>query len=150
MSAENVFRPKDITCQNPPFFCASFFPCFGPCPPHPFPANFLPPNPSFWDLRSTLSSREKATCRGWVLGTILDGVAPQEKKENPFFFFSGLRKKVRKAQSFHPRSQSASSLTGAYARCSRAWLKSLTSLAPESKAGTASHMYMDVRYRGAY
>ena len=26
-----------------------------------------------------------ATARGWVLGTVLDGVAPQEKKENPFF-----------------------------------------------------------------
>ena len=40
---------------------------------------------SFWDLRCTPSSREKATSRGWVLGTVLDGVAPQEKKEIPFF-----------------------------------------------------------------
>ena len=42
---------------------------------------FFPQILSFWDLRSTLSSREKATSRGWVLGTVLDGVAPQEKKE---------------------------------------------------------------------
>ena len=46
---------------------------------------------SFWDLRSALSRRAKATCRGWVLGTVLDGVAPQEKKEHPFF---GARNRV--------------------------------------------------------
>ena len=57
---------------------------FRPTLPH---AIFFPKIPSFWDLRSTLSRREKAICRGWVLGTVLDGVAPQEKKENPFFFF---------------------------------------------------------------
>ena len=47
-------------------------------------ANFFPRISSFWDLRSTRSSREKATCTGCVLGTVLDGVAPQEKKEIPF------------------------------------------------------------------
>ena len=25
------------------------------------------------------------TCRGWVLGTVLDGVAPQEKEDFLFF-----------------------------------------------------------------
>ena len=69
----------------PTFFCASFFPFFALSAP-PFPGHVSSPkSPSFWDLRSTLSRREKATCRGWVLGTVLDGVAPQEKKENPFF-----------------------------------------------------------------
>ena len=53
-----------------PFFCASFFRFFLPCPPHPSPGNFFPKILSFWD------------------------VAPQEKKENPFFFFSGAREKV--------------------------------------------------------
>ena len=48
-------------------------------------AVLFPKIPSFWDFSSTLSRREKATCRGWVLGAVLDGVAPQEKKENPFF-----------------------------------------------------------------
>ena len=68
----------------PTFFCASFFPVFAPVHPPPSPGNFLPKILSFWDLRSTLSSREKATSRGWVLGMVLGGVAPQEKKENPF------------------------------------------------------------------
>ena len=49
-------------------FCASFF-------------IFFPKIPPFWDLKSTLSSREKATCRGWVLGTVLERVAPQEKRK---------------------------------------------------------------------
>ena len=69
----------------------SFF-FFFPCPPHPSPGNFFPQILSFWDLRSTLSSREKATSRGWVLGTVLDGVAPKAKKDNPSF--SGTQKKV--------------------------------------------------------
>ena len=43
-------------------------------------------SPKSWDLRSTLSSRGKVTSRAWVLGTVLDGVTPQEKKENPFFW----------------------------------------------------------------
>ena len=78
-------------CLTHPFlrilFPFSFFPLFT------LPqAIFFPQNPYFWDLRSAFSSREKATCRGWVLGTVLDGVAPQEKKENPFFL---ARKKVR-------------------------------------------------------
>ena len=60
----------------------------------PFPqAIFFPKIPSFLDLRSTLSSREKATWRGWILGTVLDKVAPQEEKENPFFL--AREKKVR-------------------------------------------------------
>ena len=74
-------------------FCASFFPFFVPVHPTPPQAILFPKIPSFWDFRSTLSSREKATCRGWILGTVLDGVAPQEKKENRFF--SGAQEKVR-------------------------------------------------------
>ena len=42
--------------------------------------------PFFCDLRSTLSRREKATCRGWILGTVLDEVAPQEKRKILFFW----------------------------------------------------------------
>ena len=73
-------------------FCASFFPFFSPVHPTLPRAIFFPKIPSFWHLRSTLSRREKATCRGWVLGTVLDGVAPQGKKGKSFF--SGARKKV--------------------------------------------------------
>ena len=82
-----VYRTLGMCMANicPPFFCASFFPFFCPVRPTLPHAIFFPKIPSFWDLRSTLSHREKATCRGWVLGTVLDGVAPQEKKENPFF-----------------------------------------------------------------
>ena len=35
--------------------------------------------PSFWNLRATLLSRGKATCRGWVLGMGLEGVTRQGK-----------------------------------------------------------------------
>ena len=71
--------------RNPPFFVHlfSFFCPVRPTLPH---AIFFPKIPSFWDLRSTLSRREKATCRGWVLGTVLDGVAPQEKRKILFFW----------------------------------------------------------------
>ena len=72
------------TLRNPPFFVHPFF-LFFPVRPTLPRAIFFPKIPSFWHLRSTLSRREKATGRGWVLGTVLDGVAPQEKKENPFF-----------------------------------------------------------------
>ena len=74
------------------FLCIlfSFFCPVRPTLPH---AIFSPRIPSFWDLTSTLSRREKGTCRGWVLGTVLDGFAAQEKKENVFFF--GARKRVR-------------------------------------------------------
>ena len=53
------------------------FPFF--CPVHPTlpQAIFFPKIPSFWDLRSTLSSIKKATCRL--------GFSPQERKEHPFF-----------------------------------------------------------------
>ena len=70
--------------QYPPFFAHPFF-LFLPCPPHPS-RQFLPKIPSFWHLKSTLSSRVKATCKGWVLGTVLDGVAPQEKGKSLFFW----------------------------------------------------------------
>ena len=57
------------------------------CPVHPTlpQAIFFPQIVSFWDLRSTLSSRENATSRGWVLGTVLDGVVAQEKRKILFF-----------------------------------------------------------------
>ena len=71
--------------EYPPFFVHPFFLFFCPVRPTLLQAIFFPKIPSFWDLRSALSRREKATCRGWVLGTVLDEVAPQEKKENPFF-----------------------------------------------------------------
>ena len=77
-------RTQSVENNGPPFFAHPFF-LFLLCPPRPSPGKFLPKIPSFWDLRSTLSSRERATCRGWVWGTVLDGVAPQEKKEIPFF-----------------------------------------------------------------
>ena len=70
---------------SPPFFAHPFFLFFALSAPS-FPGQFpSPKSPSFWHPRSTLSCREKVTCRGLVLGTVLDGVAPQEKKENPFF-----------------------------------------------------------------
>ena len=78
-------------------FCASFFPFFSVHASLP-PSNSFPQNPlflSFWDLRSALFSREKATCRGWVLETVVDGVAPQEKKVNPFFFCVAREKRFR-------------------------------------------------------
>ena len=70
--------------QSHLFFAHPFLSFF--CPVHPTlpQAIFFHKILSFWDLRSTLSSREKATSKGWVLGTVLDGVAPQEKKEYPF------------------------------------------------------------------
>ena len=75
------------------FFCASFFPFCLPCLPHlTFPqAIFFPKIPSFWDLRCTLSSREKATCRGWIWGRFWTG-SPHRKKG--ISFFSGEREKV--------------------------------------------------------
>ena len=44
----------------PGFFCFSLFP---PSAAHPAPGNFLPQNP-FWDLRTSLCRRRKATFRG--------------------------------------------------------------------------------------
>ena len=71
--------------RGPPLFVHPFFLFFALSTP-PFPRQFSSPEiPSCWDLRSTLSSRESATRSGWVLGTVLDRVAPQEKKANPFF-----------------------------------------------------------------
>ena len=68
----------------PPFFVHpfSFFCLVHPTLPQ---AIFFPKISSFWDLKSSLSGREMPTCRGWVLGTVLDGVAPQGKKENRLF-----------------------------------------------------------------
>ena len=72
--------------QIPTFFSRPFFLL---CPVHPTlpQAIFFPKIPYFWDRRSTLSSRE-GTCRGWVLGTVLDGVAPQEKRKILFFLLA--------------------------------------------------------------
>ena len=68
------------------FFANPSFLFLMPCPPHPFRGQFSSrKSPLSGSSRSTLSGREKATCRGWVLETVLDGVAPQEKKEDPFF-----------------------------------------------------------------
>ena len=59
------------------------------CPVHPTPpqATFFPRILSCWDLRSTLSSIEKATSRGSVVGTVLDEVAPRKKGKSFLFFF---------------------------------------------------------------
>ena len=84
-SLEKSLDTAVLKVWNPPFFVHPFFLFFALSPRTLPQAIFLPKIPSFWDLRSTLSRREKATCRGWVLGTVLDEVAPQEKKENPFF-----------------------------------------------------------------
>ena len=87
------------------------------CPVHPAlpQAIFFPKILSFWDLGSTLSSREKAASRGWVLGTVLDGVAPQEKKENPFFW------RVKKSEVLPMEAWQADLLVG-FAADFGAWL----------------------------
>ena len=73
-------------------FLCILFSFFCPVRPSLPQAIFFPKILPFWDLGPTLSRREKATSRGWVLGTVLDEVAPQEKKGKSFF--SGARKKV--------------------------------------------------------
>ena len=82
---------------SPPFFCASFFPFF-------FVALFTPPFPrqfsspgSFWDLRSALSSTERQPAGAGFWGTVLDGVAPQEKenKEDPFLVLINIKNFAR-------------------------------------------------------
>ena len=72
----------------PTWFCISFF-LFYPVHPTLLQAIFFPQILSFW-TSTTLSSREKANSRGWLLGTVLDGVAPQKKRKIPF---SGAPKK---------------------------------------------------------
>ena len=75
-------NPRQFSAEVPGQFFALSTP--------PFPKQFSSPKlPSCWDLRSTLSSysRETATRRGWVMGTVLDWVAPQEKKKGKSFFF---------------------------------------------------------------
>ena len=88
---EEIFMARHLALTThtplikPTFFCASFFPFFALSAP-PFPGHFSSPkSTSFWDLRSTLSRREKATCRGWVLGDGSGRGRPRGKKENPFF-----------------------------------------------------------------
>ena len=72
-------------CSSSTFFLRILFSFFTVHPTLP-QATFFLKIPTFWVLKSTLSCREKATCRGWVLGTVLDGVAPQEKGKILFFF----------------------------------------------------------------
>ena len=57
--------------KSHPFFL------FLPCPAHPSPGNFVSRTSDLF-----LSSRDKATCKGWVCWTALDGAAPQEKSES--------------------------------------------------------------------
>ena len=58
------------------------------CPVHPTlpQAISFPKILSFWDLRCTLSSREKATSRGWVLGDGPGRGCPTGKKGRSFFY----------------------------------------------------------------
>ena len=82
--------------DKPTLFCAHPFFLLSPVRPTlPQAISFLK-IPSCWDLRSTLSSREKATSRGWVLGTVLDGVAPQGEKGKSFLF--SLARKIQSAR----------------------------------------------------
>ena len=60
----------------------------------PFPRQFLPPNSVFLDLRSTLSSRERQPAEAGFQTQFGTGVAPQEKKENPFFFWRAKKGEV--------------------------------------------------------
>ena len=81
--------PPCISRRNPPFFAHPFFLFFGPVHPTLPKAIFFPKLPTFWDLKSTLSCRlnveKRQPAGGWFFGKVLDMVAPQEKKENPFF-----------------------------------------------------------------
>ena len=79
--------------HNSPLFWGILFSFFLPSLSQ---AIFFPQILYFWDLRSTLSSREKATSRGRVLGTVLDRVPHRDKKGKSFFsFFWRAKKKVR-------------------------------------------------------
>ena len=72
-----------LVLKVPTFVCASFFSFFCSVHPPPFPRQVSSPkSPLSGTSDSTLSRRGTAACRGWVLGTVLDEVAPQEKKEH--------------------------------------------------------------------
>ena len=49
-----------------------------PCPP-PSPKQF-PRHPPFWDLKTRILGRRNANFRGRGMGSVSEGVAPQEKK----------------------------------------------------------------------
>ena len=53
------------------------------------------PNPLFPKPQIYFFSREKETCRGWVLRTVLDGVAPQAQKGKSFFLWCARKGEVR-------------------------------------------------------
>ena len=80
-----MFQNFPEILRLPLFSLRLLFSFFSPCPPHPSPGNFLPQNPVFLGPQICSSSREKATSRGWVLGTVLDRVTPQEKRKILFF-----------------------------------------------------------------
>ena len=70
-------------------FLCILFSFFCPVRPTLPRSTFLPQNPPLSGT-SDLLFFVKATCKGWVLGTVLDGVAPQEKRK---ILFSGAREK---------------------------------------------------------
>ena len=67
----------------PPLFAHPFF-FWALFPPNFSQGIIFPQIPSFWDLRSTLSSTEKATCRGWVFGDGSGRGCLPGQKEIPF------------------------------------------------------------------
>ena len=79
---------------SPTFFCASFFPFFVLSAP-PFPGHFSSPKSLLSGTSDLLFLVEKrGNLQGLDLGTVVDGVAPQEKRKILFFFFSVARKNV--------------------------------------------------------
>ena len=71
---------------HPPFLVHPFF-LFSALFAPPFPGQFSSPKSPLSGSSDLLFLVEKRQPAGaGVLGTVLDGVAPQEKKENPFFW----------------------------------------------------------------
>ena len=67
----SLVSEEEVFLAHPFSFCFSFW----PCPPHLFPANVL------LDLRTSLLSGGKATCRGWAFGGVWRG-SPRRGKRN--------------------------------------------------------------------
>ena len=90
-------KKRQKVSKKPTFFCARPFPLFFP-PVHPtlLQVSFFPKISSFWDLKSALSSREMATCRGWVSGDGSGRGCPTGKQRKSFLFW-----RVRKGEKRH-------------------------------------------------
>ena len=109
-------------------FLCILFSFFCPVRPTLPQAIFLPKIPPFWDLRSTLSCRAKATCRGWVLGTVLDGVAPKRKRKIPFFLRAKKGETIKRPK-INRRTESC-----AHVCSTQVWVASIFSSLPEGSA----------------